>query len=340
MTKETNVQKYDAPASTALQPADVLRQAALIQEVMRGGMKEGEHYGKPYPNADKPTLLQPGSQKLLLLFRLAPYFAVQREEIGHQGSPVGGGHRDYIVRCSLTHITTGTAWGEGMGSCSTLEAKYRYRPGPVTITATPVPQEYWELRKANPSKAKELIGGEGRVPKKDGSGKWMVALQGDPVEHHNPADHYNTVLKMACKRALAAAVLNATAASDIFSQDLEDIKENLQVYEKEGETAEVVEPPDREKVAVAPPKGNVQEKQEELPGDGKTMTRHEYCQSLVKKLASHLGVSEETVVRDFTRWKDTDGKEHEVSAVSELTPRWLGKTIGKLEGAIRDSKLA
>ena len=32
----------------------------------------------------------------------------------------------------------------------------------------------------------------------------------------------NTLLKMACKRALVAAVLVATAASDVFAQDLED----------------------------------------------------------------------------------------------------------------------
>lgn len=36
-------------------------------------------------------------------------------------------------------------------------------------------------------------------------------------------DTYNTVLKMACKRALVAAVLNTTGASDIFTQDLEDV---------------------------------------------------------------------------------------------------------------------
>ena len=37
------------------------------------------------------------------------------------------------------------------------------------------------------------------------------------------ADQYNTVLKMANKRSLVAAVLNSTAASDIFTQDIEDM---------------------------------------------------------------------------------------------------------------------
>jgi hypothetical protein len=33
----------------------------------------------------------------------------------------------------------------------------------------------------------------------------------------------NTIYKMACKRALVAATLNSTAASDIFTQDIEDM---------------------------------------------------------------------------------------------------------------------
>jgi len=43
-------------------------------------------------------------------------------------------------------------------------------------------------------------------------------------KHRNaqPWDIQNTLYKMACKRALVAATLNATAASDIFTQDLED----------------------------------------------------------------------------------------------------------------------
>ena len=42
------------------------------------------------------------------------------------------------------------------------------------------------------------------------------------VENSDLADTYNTVLKMAKKRALVDATLTATAASDIFTQDLED----------------------------------------------------------------------------------------------------------------------
>jgi hypothetical protein len=53
----------------------------------------------------------------------------------------------------------------------------------------------------------------------------MIAIKGEIVEHDNPADYYNTVLKMAKKRAHVDAILTATAASDIFTQDVEDMPE-------------------------------------------------------------------------------------------------------------------
>ncbi len=46
---------------------------------------------------------------------------------------------------------------------------------------------------------------------------------GEKVENDNPADVYNTALKIATKRAFVHAVLNTTAASDMFTQDIEDL---------------------------------------------------------------------------------------------------------------------
>jgi hypothetical protein len=66
-----------------------------------------------------------------------------------------------------------------------------------------------------------------------GSGMGLCTTKEKKYAYRNSAvntnlpDTYNTVLKMACKRALVAAVLNATAASDIFTQDLEDAQEQV-----------------------------------------------------------------------------------------------------------------
>jgi hypothetical protein len=131
------------------------------------------------------------------------------------------GHREYRIKVTL-YSPTGQRLGTGVGSCSTMESKYRFRVGPVELTNKPVPKEYWDLRKENPAKAQEIIGGRGFSAKKDDSGNWKIARQGEKVEHDNPADFYNTCLKMAKKRGLVDAVLTSTAASDIFTQDIEE----------------------------------------------------------------------------------------------------------------------
>lgn len=195
----------------ALSPEVVQAQVNLIQRVLQKVMKPNIHYGKIPGAGDKPTLLKPGAEKICVTFRLSPTYEI--EEIEHDND-----HLEYRVKCTLTHIPTGQVFGQGVGSCSTLEGKYRFRTGPKESTGKPVPQEYWKDRD------QELIGGKGHTTSKI-DGKWMICIQGEKVEHDNPADYYNTVLKMAKKRAHVDAVLTCTAASDCFTQDIEDMPE-------------------------------------------------------------------------------------------------------------------
>ncbi len=208
-----------APA-TPLTVEQVLTHVVLIQKIMSAAMKEGEHYGRIPGCGDKPTLLKPGAEKLCLTFRLAPTYDVDERQLER-------GHREYRVTATLTSITIQVLIGQGVGSCSTMEGKYRFRAGAAEATERPVPRAYWDIRQDDPAKAQELIGGKGfSVKKVEGQG-WMIARGGEKVETDNPADHYNTVLKMAKKRALVDAVLTTTAASDIFTQDLDDIANHL-----------------------------------------------------------------------------------------------------------------
>jgi hypothetical protein len=185
----------------------VIRQIELIQEIQRRVMRSGEHYGVIPGCGDKPTLLKPGAEKLGFTFRLAPEFEVTL--VDHSA-----GHREYQIKCRLRHIPTGTMVGEGVGTCTTLEGKYRYRSD---STGNPVPAEYWK------SRDKDLLGGPFNTTRKIG-GEWFIFQR---VEHDNPADYYNTCEKMAKKRAHVDAILTATAASDIFTQDVEDMQEVL-----------------------------------------------------------------------------------------------------------------
>lgn len=185
---------------------DVMAQVQKIQHVMKAVMKSGEHYGTIPGCGDKPTLLKAGAEKIGFTFRLVPRFVVERIDYPN-------GHREYNVTCELVHAQTGAFVGSGLGCCSTMEAKYRFRS---EVSDRPVPREYWDTRDSS------LLGGPQYHPRKV-SGQWFIA---ERVEHDNPADYYNTILKMAKKRAHIDAILTATAASDIFTQDLEDLKAN------------------------------------------------------------------------------------------------------------------
>lgn len=194
---------------------ELIAQVKKIQQVQEAVMKEGEHYGV-IPGTNKPTLLKPGAEKLAFVFRLDP----QYHSVDHYDDK----HLTVKSKCTLWHIGSGLRMGSGEGSCSTKETKYAFRHA---------------ARKC-PSCGKEAIikgkeeygGGWICFKKKDGCGAKfkdgdaaIETQESGLIANDNLADVYNTVLKMSNKRALVAAVLNVTAASDIFTQDLEDYQE-------------------------------------------------------------------------------------------------------------------
>ncbi len=235
--------------SFAVTVEEMKQQVNLIQHIMKHVMREGEHYGKIPGCGDQPALKKPGAEKLMLTFRLA-------NDVDTEIVDLGNGHREYRVKVTL-YSPTGQRLGTGVGSCSTMETKYRFRTGPTELTAREVPKAYWDTRREDPAKAQELIGGKGFTAKKGPDGRWMIAVQGEKVEHDNPADYYNTVLKMAKKRALVDAVLTSTAASDIFTQDIDDDPElygqpQAPAYQPSTQTQTQTPPPAQQKAHQEP----------------------------------------------------------------------------------------
>lgn len=204
--------------------SDVCEQVNLVQQVMSVIMKRGCHYDVVPGCGDKPTLLKPGAEKLAMTFRLDLQADTEIIDLGNR-------HREYRTKTLAYHIKTGERLGSGMGSCSTLETKFRYRN---ENTGREVPAQYWKTRDQN------LLGGSSFTTRKV-DGKWYIFQQ---VEHPNPADYYNTCLKMSEKRSKVAAILNVTAASDIFTQDIEDID----IVDIDKETGEIKEPGGKPKV--------------------------------------------------------------------------------------------
>jgi len=215
---ESSIQKYQESLPMEWSVSDVMIQVQKIQEIMHQAMKKDEHYGI-IPGTTKPTLYKPGAEKLGLTFRLMPQFKITKSELPN-------GHREYEVVCTLIHVPSQLMMGEGVGSCSTMESKYRFRKANQKCPKCGKEETIIKGKK-------EYGGGWLCYAKKGGCGAKFK--DGDPeienqnlgrIEHDNPADYYNTVLKMAKKRSHVDAMLTATAASDIFTQDLEDLREN------------------------------------------------------------------------------------------------------------------
>lgn len=199
----------------AIQPemsiAEIKERKRLIHELMKELMQEGHHYDV-VPGTEKQTLLKPGAEMLCMTFRLMPSFSVSLRELPE-------GHREYRVDCDLTSVT-GQIVAKGVGSCSTMESKYRWRLGSRKCPECGSDA----IRKSKDGSGEffcwSKLGGCGATfPEGD---KRIIAQSLAKVPNPDIADQWNTVLKMAAKRAHVHAVLLATAASDMFAPEGED----------------------------------------------------------------------------------------------------------------------
>lgn len=207
----------------ALTVREVAEQIRAIQELYKEILQDGTHYGT-VSGVKKPFLFKPGAEKVALLLQLSARYKETILDVDTTGRDFPEGHREYRMRCELYHRPTGEYVGEGVGSAGTLEAKYRYR---YLNTGRPVPQDYWTTRDPN------VLGGEQYEPRKfwddaAGGSRWFVA---EKIENPDIADVYNTVYKIAKKRAFIDAVINATACGDIFTQDEDTVASVMDRYE-------------------------------------------------------------------------------------------------------------
>lgn len=192
----------------------------MINQFIEGVMRENEDFGIIPGGQQKPVLLKPGAEKLCSIFGLAPRYVgdhIVEDWSGaeHDGEPF----LFYRVRCQLWRGDR--IMGEASGSCNSWEQKYRWR----------------ESRRLCPKCSAEAIiagkpeygGGWLCWQKRGGCGAKFAEADQSIIGQHvgrvpNPdvADQANTILKMAQKRALVAAVLVVTNCSDAFTQDLEE----------------------------------------------------------------------------------------------------------------------
>ncbi|MBI2798936.1 MAG: hypothetical protein HYX63_01415 [Gammaproteobacteria bacterium] len=202
--QDTVVATYESPKR--LTAVDIRAQVNLIQEVMASIMKKDTHYGV-IPGCKQPSLFKAGSEVLLTTFRISVEPDV--EDIS------GLDERRYRVHAKGIHIPTGTVVGVGIGECSSMEEKYKWR------------KAYDKEWNDTPEDRRRVKHG------RDYSTKQVRT---------EIADVSNTILKMAKKRAQVDMTLTALSASDVFAQDVEDLPEGY-VNEEDRDQRPPVEQP-------------------------------------------------------------------------------------------------
>lgn len=186
------VENYGSRSLTA---ADVRAQVNLMQDVMAEVMRDGTHYGT-IPGTKSKSLYKAGAEKLMATFRLAGDPEVT--DLSKDGEIA------YRVKVKLT-TANGQFIGAGIGECSSSEEKYSWRQAVCDEEFDDTPENRRRVKYS----------------------KWQGKVEKKKQVRTNPADVANTILKMAKKRAQVDAVITATAASDIFTQDIEDLPEEV-----------------------------------------------------------------------------------------------------------------
>lgn len=237
-------------------------------------LKKDQDFGI-IPGTDKPTLLQPGADKLLNLYGLTTrLLLVEKIERWEQENPFF----KYDFKCSVIwprKMPDGTireeVIAEKIGSCNSYESKYAGRwvtydqlsttqqkkadagtlkteeraEWVIEFAVKDLPEniqkDFLEMQKgpeAGKWKSKEFTAKSGKK-----FTKWLVpGLTLYQVPNEKIFDQVNTIQKMAQKRAYVGATISATKASDMFTQDMEDLADQYDAKPAEHKGPEGAKP--------------------------------------------------------------------------------------------------
>ncbi|MCK9435734.1 MAG: hypothetical protein M0Q12_00835 [Synergistaceae bacterium] len=193
----------DETRSLILPEKDVVRHELqsinAFQAIVHETLKAGLDYGT-IPGTKRPTLLKPGAEKITKLLGLCDTYDILQQTENWEKP-----FFYYQVRCNLT-TASGLLICQGLGSCNSMETKYRYRwLWPDEAEAMPgFHKENWP---------KKLVKGKG--------GHKIPQYRFDNEEIYSQV---NTLLKMGKKRAMIDAALSAGRLSELFTQDIEDME--------------------------------------------------------------------------------------------------------------------
>jgi hypothetical protein len=197
----------------------------FISEVMvpsqvddKGNVTRDGDYGPPFPGSKKKVLLKAGAEKLAEVygFTVEPVITQRIEKWTEKD---GGPFFHYEVEAKIYSKRTGNLVGKGVGSCNSMENRYRYRQGqrecPACGSAT--------IFKSKPQfgggwYCNQRAGGCGESfkPNSDGAREIEAQVVGK-VENDDIHTQVNTILKIAKKRAYIDGVISVTQSSGLLT---------------------------------------------------------------------------------------------------------------------------
>ena len=183
-----------------------LKKISEFQALVQSTLKSGHDYDT-IPGTNKPTLLKPGAEKIGMLFGINPDYEFLDRIEDYKNDFFA-----YNIKCTL--YRNGNPVAQGVGSCNSKEKKYRY----ITVKESEIP--------AGMSKENLDV-----ITDKYGKTKYRI-------ENNDICSLVNTILKMAKKRAYIDATLQLAALSEIFTQDIEDMKDFIQKEQADNMTVE------------------------------------------------------------------------------------------------------
>lgn len=209
---ENNLMINQQPQISLIDTLDIgtvqsdMQKIVSFQALIQRNLKENHDYGVIAGAGSKPTLLKPGGEKICMIFGLNQEYEFLKETENYKD-----GFFAYNIKCTL--LKNGKPVSQGVGSCNSMEKKYRF------INSDVIPEG------TDPTLVEKITDKYGREKYK--------------IPNPHIADLVNTILKMAKKRAFIDAVLQVASLSDIFTQDLEDIKEYVQAEQTENMTMDM-----------------------------------------------------------------------------------------------------
>lgn len=176
--------------------SNTLTKVKALQATLKSLLTENHDFGKIPGCGDKPTLLKPGAEKILMALGVTSSYELTE----HTENFEGLGFFAYTVKCTL--IKGSQKITEGLGHANSKEKKWAFE---------------WVYEKDIPEGSNKELLKKKKFETKNGGTFYKFEVDADANSKAN------TILKMAKKRAQIDAVLTVASLSEIFTQDFDDL---------------------------------------------------------------------------------------------------------------------